>query len=165
MSDSALRPGEIQLLRDPAEAEGDARLVFIGRVRSPWMTKADVPKNPREARERGQTATLEIDLEFRPGLRDLERYSHIHVLAWLAEARRDLTVQQPRHLEQPRGVFALRSPLRPNPIGLSVARVLSIDLAAGRIIIDAIDFLDGTPLLDIKPYLPSVDSIEDAIVP
>jgi tRNA-Thr(GGU) m(6)t(6)A37 methyltransferase TsaA len=144
---------------------GDAHLVFIGRVRSPWTTKADIPKNPREARGRGQTAALEIDPDFRPGLRDLERFSHIHVLAWLAEARRDLTVQQPRHLERPRGVFALRSPLRPNPIGLSVARVLSVDAVAGRVVIDAIDFLDGTPLLDIKPYLASIDSVADAAGP
>jgi tRNA (adenine37-N6)-methyltransferase len=60
-------------------------------------------------------------------------------------------------------VFGLRSPLRPNPIALAVVRLLGIDAATGRIEIDAIDCLDGTPLLDIKPYLPSVDAVPDAI--
>ena len=129
----------------------------------PWTSRAEAPKSPREARGRGETACIELDAPFRPGLEGLERFSHAIVLYWMHQARRDLIVQSPKHSPVPRGVFALRSPLRPNPIALAVVRLLGIDTAAGRISIDAIDCLDGTPLLDIKPYLPSVDAVPDAV--
>lgn len=156
------RPGEIALPFDPATGTGDAHVVFIGRIRTTWTSRAGAPKNTREARERGQTARVEIDEPYRAGLDGLERFSHAIVLYWMHEARRDLIVQAPKHSAVPRGVFGLRSPLRPNPIALAVARLLSIDAAAGRIEIDAIDCLDGTPLIDVKPYLPSVDAVPDA---
>ncbi len=162
---STLRPGEIALAIDPAMQAGDARVVFIGEIRTPWATRKDCPKNPREARERGQPASLKIDPAYRLGLTGLAGYSHVVVLYWMNEARRDLIVLSPAHATQPRGVFSLRSPVRPNPIALSVVRVLSIDAAAGRIVIDAIDCVDGTPLVDIKPYLPSVDAVPSAVVP
>ena len=158
------RPGERVLARDPALAAPLAGVVAIGRIRSPWTTRRDCPRNPREARERGQPAALVIDPDYRAGLEGLERYSHIIVLYWMHEARRDLIVQSPAHLGTARGVFALRSPVRPNPIALSVVKVLDIDIATGRVTIDAIDCLDGTPLLDIKPYLPSVDAVPSAVV-
>lgn len=159
------RDGEVALPIDPATLPGDARVVFIGRILTPWATRKDCPKNPREARERGQPATLEIDAVYRPGLAGLEGYSHVVVLYWMNEARRDLILQTPAHLKQPRGVFALRSPVRPNPIALSIVKVTSIDAAAGRIGIDAIDCVNGTPLIDIKPYLPGVDAVPTAVVP
>jgi tRNA-Thr(GGU) m(6)t(6)A37 methyltransferase TsaA len=162
MSTHPPRPGEIALPFDPAKHAGDAHVVFIGRIHTSWTSRADVPKNPREARERGQTAHIELHVPYRAGLTGLERFSHAIVLYWMHEARRDLIVQSPKHSPVPRGVFGLRSPLRPNPIALAVVRLLSIDPEAGRIEIDAIDCLDGTPLLDIKPYLPSVDSMPDA---
>ena len=160
---SPLRPGEERLDFDPAAGPADAHLVFIGRVRSPWG-HADCPKNLREARERlpakgpGEHCRLEVDSRFRAGLRGLESHAHILVLAWLHEARRDLAVLAPRHLDAPRGVLALRSPVRPNPIAVDIVRLLRVDLADGRLVIDAIDLVDGTPLLDIKPYLASVDA-------
>jgi tRNA (adenine37-N6)-methyltransferase len=159
-----LRPGEQRLARDPADAPGDAHLVFIGRVRSSWDGVRTAPKNPTRAREAGAPATLEIDEPFRRGLAGLAGTSHIIVVVWLDRAQRDVIMLHPDHVAEPRGVFALRSPVRPNPIGLSVARVLAIDEAAGRIEVDAIDFLDGTPLLDIKPYRPGIDSVPDAVV-
>jgi tRNA (Thr-GGU) A37 N-methylase len=73
------------------------------------------------------------------------------------EARRDLVVQQPRHRDEPAGVFSLRSPVRPNPVAMGLVRVTSIDAENGIIGIDATDARDGTPLVDIKPYLPTVD--------
>ena len=162
------RPGEVRLDTDPALGPGDAHLVFIGRVRSPW-TLADCPKNLREARLRGRSATLEpayleIDAPYRAGLAGLEGHTHILVLAWLDRARRDLATVSPKHLAAPRGVFALRSPVRPNPIGLSICRLLGVDAATGTIDIGAIDFLDGTPLIDVKPYRPGIDAIPDAVV-
>jgi tRNA-Thr(GGU) m(6)t(6)A37 methyltransferase TsaA len=162
MTDDTQRPGEIALAFDPARSAQDARLTFIGKVRTPWATRSEAPKNPREARERGRQARIEIDPPYRAGLQGLERFSHAFVLYWMHEARRDLIVQMPKHRSEPRGTFALRSPVRPNPIALSVVRILGIDAGAGTIEIDAIDCLDGTPLLDIKPYLPSIDAVPDA---
>ena len=124
-----------------------------------WRTREECPKNLRQARERGQPAHLEVDAAYRPGLAGLEGYSHIVVLSWLHGSRRDLIVLAPSHLEAPRGVFALRSPVRPNPIAVDVVRLVALDVAAGRIDIDAIDLIDGTPLLDLKPYLPGVDAV------
>jgi tRNA-Thr(GGU) m(6)t(6)A37 methyltransferase TsaA len=164
MIDKDLRPGERALVDDPAQAAGDASLVFIGRIRSPWQPGAPRPKNPTEARASGEASHLEIDPPFRPGLDGLERFSHVVVLAWLHRARRDPIVIHPPHADAPRGVFALRSPVRPNPIGLTVARILSVDHDRGIVTIDAIDFLDGTPLVDIKPYRPGIDAIPDAVV-
>lgn len=159
-----MQPGEVALAQDPALAPGEAHLVFIGRVRSPWSLQSPRPRNPTEARQRGGRAWLEIHEPFRPGLLGLERFSHVIVLAWLHEARRDPIVIRPPHAEVPRGVFALRSPVRPNPIGLTVARVLSVDAASGLVELDAIDFLDGTPLVDLKPYRPGIDAVPDAVV-
>lgn len=164
MSGKATKAGEIMLPDDPALAKGDAHLVFIGRVRSAWTKDAVRPKNPREARERGGTARLEIDPPYRRALLGLDRYSHVVVLAWLHAARRDPLVIHPPHAEAPRGVFALRSPVRPNPIGLTVARIVRIDQDAGLVELDAIDFLDGTPLVDVKPYRPGIDAVPDAVV-
>jgi tRNA-Thr(GGU) m(6)t(6)A37 methyltransferase TsaA len=162
MSANQTRPGELVLALDPAKTADDARLVFIGRVRTPWRVREDAPKNPRQARERGGGAYVEVDAPYRAGLQGLEKYSHVIVLYWMDQARRDLIVQAPKHRAAPCGVFALRSPVRPNPIALAVVRVLGIDAAAGRIEIDAIDCLDATPLLDIKPYRPGIDAVPEA---
>jgi tRNA-Thr(GGU) m(6)t(6)A37 methyltransferase TsaA len=158
------RPGDVMLPVDPAQTTGDVHLVFIGRVCASWTRDAPRPKNPNEARALGGTARLEIDPPYRPALRGLDRFSHIIVLAWLHAARRDALVIHPPHANAPRGVFALRSPVRPNPIGLSVARILRIDQEAGIVELDAIDFLDGTPLIDVKPYRPGIDAVPDAVV-
>src|SRR5262249_31399449 len=101
--------GEQQLGFDPAELPGDGRIVFIGRVRSPWTDRRDCPKNMREARERGLPATVEIDAAYRAGLEGLERASHVVILTWLDQAQRNLIVQKPRHSPVTSGVFALRS--------------------------------------------------------
>ena len=153
------RPGEIAAAVDPAEAADDARLIFIGRIRSPWNEQSGCPKNLRKARERDQHARMEIDPPWRAGLGGLDTGSHVIVLYWMDRARRDLIVQNPKHTEGPRGVFSLRSPIRPNPIGLAVVKVLALDKERGRIEIDAIDCLDGTPVLDIKPYIPANDAV------
>lgn len=165
MSTFEIRPGEVQISPDPATLPPDAGIRFIGRVQTPWQTLAELPKNPREARQRGIRARLSIEPTLRPGLRGLERFSHIVVLYWMHKSRRDVIVQTPKHLAEPRGVFALRSPVRPNPIALSVVEIVNLDVEAGIIEIDAIDCLDGTPIVDIKPYLPSIDAVPDARVP
>ena len=166
MSDaSGIRDGEQRLPADPAAMPGDAHLLFIGRVRSPWTTREYCPTNMAAAREKGGGATVEIDPRFRPGLDGIEAFSHVALLTWLDRAPRDLIVQKPRHAAQARGVFALRSPARPNPIGLHVARLLAVDAANGLLRLEAIDVLDGTPVIDVKPYYASTDAVPDASRP
>jgi tRNA-Thr(GGU) m(6)t(6)A37 methyltransferase TsaA len=133
--------------------------IFIGKIRSPWKSRSECPKNMATARELGQTATIEIDEAFRAGLDGLKKFTHAIVLYWMHEARRDLIVQKPHHKPEPVGVFALRSPARPNPIALATARILEVDQVTGQITIDAIDCVDGTPLVDIKPWIGSLDEL------
>ncbi len=159
MSDYDQRPGETALPFDPAETADDARVVFIGKVISPWKTRQECPKNIAQARLREQVAILELDEPWREGLRGLERFSHVIVLYWMQEAQRNLIVQKPHHRPEPTGVFSLRSPARPNPIAIATSRIIEINQSAGRITIDAIDCLDGTPLLDIKPWIEAVDAL------
>lgn len=158
------RDGETPLGFDPATLPGDAQVVFIGRIRSPWQSREDCPKNMREARERGLPATVEVDAPYRSGLTGLERVSHVVLLTWFDRARRDLIVQKPRHATIATGTFALRSPVRPNPIGMHVAKLVALDAVAGLLTLDAIDALDGTPLIDLKPYFASVDSVPEAAI-
>ena len=78
------------------------------------------------------------------------------------QARRDLVVQVPQHYGEERGTFALRSPARPNPIAMSVVRLLRVE--GTRLSVVSLDCLDGTPLLDLKPYFASTDSMPEAVV-
>lgn len=137
----------------------DAGLYFIGRVRTPWKTRAECPKNGRQT---DAVCTLEIEAPYRPALQNLEGVTHLIVLYWMDRAARDLVRQRPRHAEGSRGTFSLRSPARPNPIALSV--VERLDIAEGRISVRGLDCIDGTPLLDIKPYYASTDSQPEAEV-
>ncbi|WP_421925897.1 tRNA (N6-threonylcarbamoyladenosine(37)-N6)-methyltransferase TrmO [Neoaquamicrobium sediminum] len=158
------RDGETELDFDPAEMATGAGMVFIGRVRSPWTRREECPKNMAAARERGMPASVEVDATWRAGLAGLERASHIALLTWLDRAPRNLIVQKPRHASQPRGVFALRSPARPNPVGLHIVRLVDLDPEAGILTLEAIDVLDGTPVIDIKPYYASTDAVPNAVV-
>jgi tRNA-Thr(GGU) m(6)t(6)A37 methyltransferase TsaA len=152
------RPGERRLDIDPSGIRPDAGLVYIGRIRSPWIRRDTCPKNMAAARDKGGGGTVEVDPAYRAGLEGLDGYSHVVLLTWLQHAPRDLIVQKPRHAETATGTFALRSPARPNPIGLHVVRLLNVDLSAGTLDLEAIDVLDGTPLIDIKPYFASTDA-------
>jgi len=151
----APRPGEVRLPFDPG-ARADASLVFIGRIRSPWGPE-EAPKNLREARARDGGGNLEIAAPYRPGLEGLRAGDAVVLLYWTGAAPRDLIRQAPRHDPAGRGVFALRSPARPNPVALAVVRLVALDAAAGTATIDATDAWDGTPLLDIKPWLATID--------
>jgi tRNA-Thr(GGU) m(6)t(6)A37 methyltransferase TsaA len=150
------REGEVALSFDPARTADDARLRFIGRLRSPWA-RGNCPKNLREARERGGEFRVEVDPDFRPGLSGLQVGEPVILLYWTGAARRDLIVLNPTHRDGPTGVFALRAPSRPNPIAVAVVRLLAVDVNESVLTVDALDAFDGTPLLDIKPWLHSVD--------
>lgn len=155
---STKREGELAAAVDPAGLPGDAHVVFIGCIRSPWHSRSECPKNMRQAREREPAGCrLELDTPWRPGLTGLEPGDWAHILYWMHEARRDLVIQHPKHRDEPTGVFSLRSPVRPNPVALALVRITSIDAPAGIVGIDATDALDRTPLIDIKPHLPGVD--------
>ncbi|GHD11055.1 tRNA (N6-threonylcarbamoyladenosine(37)-N6)-methyltransferase TrmO [Tianweitania populi] len=154
---TTIRAGERALPFDPGTRAPDAHLVFIGKAETAWTQRGDCPKNMGQARERNVQAQVLVDEDYREGLLGLEAHSHVIILTWLHRSARDLIVQQPRHAEEPRGTFALRSPVRPNPIGLHVARLVSVDMAEGRLVLEALDVLDGTPVIDIKPYFASSD--------
>jgi tRNA-Thr(GGU) m(6)t(6)A37 methyltransferase TsaA len=151
-----LREGEVAVA---LPERFDASLYFIGRIHTPWRRREDCPKN---ARESDAVCTIVLDPRWTDGLKGLSSASHVIVLYWMDRARRDLLLQAPRHYAERRGTFALRSPVRPNPIALSVAKLAGIE--GNRLSVIGIDCLDGTPLLDIKPYFASTDSVPDAAV-
>jgi tRNA-Thr(GGU) m(6)t(6)A37 methyltransferase TsaA len=136
---------------------GQAGRVFemrpIGVVRSPYQDRSEIPKGP--GAEHRAEGTLELRPELAEGLQDIEGFSHLFVL-WVFDRAEgfDLVARVPLDEEVPHGVFASRSPRRPNPIGLSVVELLGRD--GPRLQVRGIDMLDGTPILDIKPYLSSV---------
>ena len=152
--ESKVRPGEVAVT---LPGEFDAGVYFIGRIRTPFKSRAECPKNPGQSQAEGR---IEIDPRFAEGLRDLERCSHIWLLYWMHEARRDLLLQVPAHLGQARGTFALRSPVRPNPIALSAVELVAVQ--GTTLTVRHVDCVDGTPLIDVKPYFASVDSFPGA---
>jgi tRNA-Thr(GGU) m(6)t(6)A37 methyltransferase TsaA len=152
----ALRAGEVAV---ELPKQFDASLYFIGRIRTPWARRQDCPKNGRES---DAVCSIEVDARWAQALKGLESVSHILVLYWMDKARRDLVLQAPRHYVEQRGTFALRSPVRPNPIAASVVRLVGI--AGNTLSVVGLDCLDGTPLLDIKPYFASTDAVPDAVV-
>ena len=152
----AKRDGEVAV---ELPASFDAGLYFIGRIRTPWRTRDECPKN---ARESDAVCIIEVDQNFAAALKGVETCSHMLVLYWMDRARRDLVVQAPRHYGEPRGTFALRSPVRPNPIAASVVKLIKVD--GTRLSVVGLDCLDGTPLLDLKPYFASTDAVPDAVV-
>jgi tRNA-Thr(GGU) m(6)t(6)A37 methyltransferase TsaA len=150
-----IRPGE-QSVELPARA--DAEVYFIGRIRTPWTRREDCPKN---ARESDAVCRIDVDPRWVPALKDVETCSHLVVLYWMDKARRDLAVQVPGHYGEQRGTFALRSPARPNPIAMSVVRLLKVE--GTQLSVKGLDCLDDTPLIDIKPYFASTDAVPDAV--
>jgi len=125
----------------------------IGTIHSPFKDIEGMPIQPAGAANvRG---TVEVLPELAEGLRDLEGFSHIILLYHFHRVQEAKLVVIPFMDSQPRGIFATRAPKRPNPIGLSVVRLISIE---GNVLhIENVDVLDGTPLLDIKPYVPEFD--------
>jgi tRNA-Thr(GGU) m(6)t(6)A37 methyltransferase TsaA len=151
-----IRRGEIAVaLPDRA----DASLYFIGRIRTPWKRREDCPKNGRES---DAVCTISVDPRWAQALQGIESCTHLVVLYWMDQARRDLVVQAPRHYDERRGSFALRSPVRPNPIAMSVVRLQRID--GNNLSVTGLDCVDGTALIDIKPYFASTDAVPDAVV-
>ncbi len=154
-----IRPGEVDLPGGIGATE-DAGLVFIGRIRTPWK-RGDCPRNIAAARDRMSAARIELDPRFAPALTGLRPGQPLLLLYWMHNARRDLLLQAPRHVDAPRGTFALRSPNRPNPIAAASVTLIGIQPETATLEIDAIDCFDGTPLVDIKPWIRTVDMPPD----
>lgn len=131
----------------------------IGVIHSPFTDLKDMPIQP--ASRLSAPGTAEVFPLYAPALLDLDGFSHLILLYHLHQVTRtDLTVT-PFLDNQPHGVFATRAPTRPNPIGLSIVRLERIE--GLMLYLGNVDILDGTPLLDIKPYVPDFDSPADAI--
>ena len=124
----------------------------IGTVRSPYTESSQIPKGPG-ARHLAE-GVLEIRPELEPGLRDIEGFSHLFVLWVFDRADGSDLVAHPPSDDRSHGVFATRSPRRPNPIGLTVVELLGRD--GPRLRVRGVDMLDGSPIVDIKPYLSSI---------
>jgi tRNA-Thr(GGU) m(6)t(6)A37 methyltransferase TsaA len=129
----------------------------IGVIHSPFTALSDMPIQP--AGVASSFGTVELFPEFAEGLKDLNGFSHVILIYHLHKVSRiDLTVT-PFLDSIPHGVFATRAPTRPNPIGVSVVRLLSVE--DNLLSLANLDVLDGTPLLDIKPYIPDFDAPEE----
>jgi tRNA (adenine37-N6)-methyltransferase len=126
----------------------------IGVIHSPFQDVEGVPIQPSGAS--GVMGTIEMEPEFQPGLKDLSGFSHIILIYHFHASEGFLLEVKPFLDDSPRGVFATRAPRRPNPIGLSVVRLVALEGCTLRV--KDVDVLDGTPLLDIKPFVPQFDS-------
>lgn len=124
----------------------DAEITFIGVIRTPWTDRDGCP---RQGRIDGPECRVEVAPLWAPALEGIENYASLELLYWLHASRRDLLVQNPNHSAHVRGTFALRSPVRPNPIGTSLVRLVRRD--GPVLVVRGLDCLDGTPLIDIKP--------------
>jgi tRNA (adenine37-N6)-methyltransferase len=124
----------------------DAGLVFIGTIRTPWISRLDCP---RQGRQDGPVCRIEVNEPWIAALDGIDQFERTEVLYWLHQSRRDLVSQSPADDGATRGTFSLRSPARPNPIGTSLVTLIAHQ---GSILsVRGLDCLDRTPLLDLKP--------------
>ena len=131
----------------------------IGVIRSPFTEPKGMPIQPAGAI--GIQGTIEVFDEYRAALKDLDGFSHIILLYHFHRSQRFAPHVVPFMDSLPRGLFATRAPRRPNAIGLSVVQLKRIE--DGMLLVENVDILDGTPLLDIKPYVPEFDTPPDVL--
>jgi tRNA-Thr(GGU) m(6)t(6)A37 methyltransferase TsaA len=141
--DNETRPGEVAVRLPPAT---DAGVYFIGTIHTPWRTRGECPK--RGSLD-GPICSIVVDERWRQALTDIGDHPRIQVLYWMHHARRDLVLQTPIRTGRTTGSFALRSPVRPNPIASSVVALVGSD--GSTLHVRGLDCMDGTPLIDLKP--------------
>ena len=135
----------------------------IGVIRTPFKTKKECPIQPVYAKE--AAGRVEVFPEFAPGLKDIDTFSHIYLLYALDRAGRIEMIRATFLDDDPHGIYASRHPCRPNGIGLSIVALVGVEHAGiegTALMVQGIDVLDKTPLLDIKPYIPKFDCFPDA---
>jgi len=133
----------------------EIRFQPIGIIRTPFKKVEGMPIQPLGARKaRGR---VDLFTAYREGLKDLSGFSHVILLYHFHKARRPKLLVTPFMDSEKRGVFSTRAPCRPNAIGLSVVRLVSVEDTLLKV--EGIDVLDGTPLLDIKPFVPDFDAV------
>lgn len=133
----------------------------IGTIRSPFCDLVNMPVQPKGARD--VCATLEIDAAYQEGLKDLDGFSHLYLIYHFHKVKEPKLSVIPFNdmTHTPRGVFSTRTPMHPNSIGLSVVELVKVE---GNIVtIKGVDILNGTPLLDIKPYIENFDKAEGEV--
>jgi tRNA-Thr(GGU) m(6)t(6)A37 methyltransferase TsaA len=135
---------------------GSFALTSIGIIHSPFQALGDAPLQGRFS---DAVITLEILPEFTEGLQDVEHHPHLIVLYWLDRSDRTVLRAIPPHSGNEHGVFATRSPDRPNPIGIAVVDFVRRE--GNRLFVRGLDALDGTPVLDIKPYSAAIDAVKE----
>ncbi len=130
----------------------------IATIRSPFCNLEKMPVQPRGAKN--TYATIEFKKEFQEGLKDLDGFSHLYLIYYFHKVKEHKLSVIPfnDNTNTPRGVFSTRTPMHPNSIGLSVVELVSVE--DNIVTIKGVDILDGTPLLDIKPYIENFDKIE-----
>lgn len=138
-----IRDGELAVTPPPAT---DAGLVFVGRIHTPWTDRLTCP---RQGRLDGPLCRIEVFEPWTIALDGIKEFERLEVLYWLDKSRRDLVLQSPRNDGIARGTFSLRTPVRPNPIGTQIVKLVSVD--GPNVMVRGLDCLDGTPLLDMKP--------------
>jgi tRNA-Thr(GGU) m(6)t(6)A37 methyltransferase TsaA len=129
--------------------------VPVGVIRSPFVRQEGMPLQSVAAPE--VEAEVELREELRAGLRDLDGFSHLHLITHLHRGTPGGLEVMPFLDDTVRGVFATRSPRHPNPIGISVVRLLAV--RGATLEVAGVDLLDGTPVLDLKPYVPAFDAV------
>jgi tRNA-Thr(GGU) m(6)t(6)A37 methyltransferase TsaA len=145
-----IRPGEVAV---DLPGQTDAAVYFIGRLRTPWRSRAECPK--RGDSEHGPVCTVEIAPRWQAALAGIGRHEKLQILYWMHLARRDLVAQSPKSDGTTFGTFSLRSPVRPNPIASSVVRLVAVE--GSKLLVRGLDCVDGTPLIDVKPeYCPAI---------
>lgn len=135
-------------------------VTIIGTARTPWARREDTPHQPSASPE--TEGTLEIRAEFADALRDLETFARIWIVFLFDRSRGWTARVKPPRGGPKRGLFATRAPDRPANIGMTNVELVSVDVEASLVRVRGLDLLDGTPILDLKPYLPVVDAWPDA---
>lgn len=138
--------------------EEDMKISPIGIINSPHRTKEECPI--QHVYSSGIEGKITVFEEYASGIKDIEMFSHIYLLYLFDRAGKIELIRTPFLDDEPHGIFASRHPCRPNGIGLSIVRLLSRE--DNVMIVQDVDILDGTPLLDIKPYVPRFDNIGSA---
>ena len=142
---------------DLSEETCSMALVPIGVVHSPYKRREDIPRQGRLSKE---ICEIEVFPEYALGLKDIDQCSHLFILFWLHLGDRSLLLATPPHDHKEHGVFATRSPSRPNLIALDIVELLAAK--GNRLTVRGMDALDGSILLDIKPYSAEMDAIPEA---